>query len=55
MADDKVHQSDELWDEEYESKDSEAEDAVGDNFACNVSIEKAHNSAEHILAPGEAD
>jgi hypothetical protein len=28
---------------------------VGDDFACNVSIEKAHTSAEHILAPGEAD
>src|ERR1700683_3803393 len=52
---DEVHQAHELRDEEYKSKDSEAKDAVGHNFARNVSIEKAHNSAGHILAPGAGD
>ena len=55
VPDDKVHQAHELRNEEYESEDGEAQDGVGNYFASNISIEKAHRSAEHILASGEAD
>jgi hypothetical protein len=54
VADDEIHQAHELRDKENESEDGEAEDAVGHYFAGNISIEKAHGSAGHILASGAA-
>jgi hypothetical protein len=42
MADDQIHQANELWHEENESKYSEAKDGVRRDFASNVSIEQAH-------------
>ena len=42
MTYDKVHQANELRDEEYESEDSQAQDGVGRYFAADVSVEQAH-------------
>ena len=50
-----IHQSHQLRNEKYEGKDGESEDAVGSDFAGNVSIEKAHSRATIILALGTAD
>jgi hypothetical protein len=45
MADDQIHQPDELRNEENESKDSEAEDGVRADFATDIFIEQAHDCA----------
>jgi hypothetical protein len=55
VADDEVHQAHELRDEEDERENGEAQKGVGDDLAANVSIEQAHSSAPHILAPGAFD
>ena len=44
MADEELHEADELGNEEHEGENKEAEEGVADDFANNVTIEDAHGA-----------
>ena len=47
VADDQVHQPDELWHEENESEDSKAKDGVGGDFAADISSSRRMIARRH--------
>jgi hypothetical protein len=55
MANDQLHQADQLRYEKDKCKDHKAQGGVRNYFAANVSVEQAHMSATAILAFGEMD
>ena len=42
MADEKLHEADQLRDEEDKGEDDESEEGVAKNFADNVTVQYAH-------------
>jgi len=42
VADEKLHETDQLRDEEDEGEDDESEEGVAKNFADNVTVQYAH-------------
>ena len=44
MADEQLHEANELGDEEDESEDDKSEEGVAENFADNVTVQYAHDA-----------
>jgi hypothetical protein len=52
MADEELHEANELGNEENEGKDEEAEEGVASYFASNIAVENAHGEKGSVTWGG---
>ena len=55
MANENLHELDELRNEEDESEDEESQEGVTDNFAGDIAIEKTHGEKGECNMEGDSD